>query len=62
MNKETEDVQNTISRLLRDVYLNTDNPSLKLKRQYHKAVSALDKSRHEFDILNDMKEIEKKDR
>mgnify|MGYP000318416838 CR=1 FL=1 len=54
--KVTEDVQNIIARLLREVYLNVDNPSEKVKRQYFKARNALGKARDELDILNDYKE------
>jgi len=53
---ETESVQNSLARMLDSVYLNVDNPSIKLKNQYHKAVKTLSDARHEFDILNDMKE------
>lgn len=54
--KETRDVQNTLTRLEKEVYLNVTEPDIKLKRQYHKAEQALAKAVHEFDILNDMKE------
>ena len=55
MFKDTESVQNTINRLLNDVRLNVDEPSIKLKRQYHKALHTLSDAKHEFDIFNDMK-------
>ena len=54
--KETEDIQNILTRLEGEVYLNVNKPSIKLKKQYHKAEQALSKAIHEFDILNDMKE------
>lgn len=54
--RETEDIQNTLKRLEGEIYLNVDKPSIKLKRQYHKAVKALADARHELDVLNDMKE------
>ena len=54
--KETNDAQNILARLEREVYLNVPEPDIKLKRQYHKAEQALAKAIHEFDILNDMKE------
>lgn len=54
--KETEDIQNIVRRLEDEIYLNVDKPSVKLKRQYHKAVKALSDARHELDILNDMKD------
>lgn len=53
---ETEDIQNRLSLMGLEVYLNVDKPTVKVKRQYHKAVKALSDARHEFDILNDMKE------
>ena len=57
---ETEDVQNSLSRMREGVYLNTHAPSISLKKQYHKALGILTDARHEFDILNDMKEIHKR--
>ena len=56
MRKETEDVQNIISRLLKEIDLNIQNPTTKVKRQYIKAMNALTKARDELDILNDYKE------
>ena len=54
--KETTDAQNILARLEREVYLNVPDASIKLKRQYHKAINTLTDAVHEFDILNDMKE------
>ena len=55
MSKETDDAQNILNRLINEVHLNVTNPSIKLKRQYHKAESALANAAFEFDVLNDMK-------
>lgn len=54
--KETEDVQNTIARMLKEIYLNVPNPTTKLKRQYTKVQNLLNTTRSELDTLNDMKE------
>lgn len=51
----TEDAQNRVARLLAGIDLNVDSPTIKLKRQYMKALAALNKARDELDILNDMK-------
>ena len=56
MKTETYDVQNTLYVLLTRCYLNVENPSPKLKKQYQKAIVTLSNARHEFDLLNDMKE------
>ena len=52
---ETETVQNTLRRLIDQVYLNIDDPTKREKSQYSRAVIALEKARHEFDLLNDLK-------
>ena len=36
MAKETEDVQNIISRLQNDIRLNVNNPSIAMKKKYSK--------------------------
>lgn len=54
--KETEDIQNILTRLEKEVYLNVNNPSIRLKKQYHKAIVKLANTIHEFDILNDLKQ------
>ncbi len=54
--RETYDIQNDLARIERSAYLNVENPTTKLKRQYHKAIRALQDARHEFDLLNDMKD------
>lgn len=53
---ETVDVQNRLAKLEGGVYLNVSKPNAKLKRQYHKALKALADAKHEFDLLNDLKE------
>ena len=60
MYKETEDIENAIQRLLDAVGLNVNNPTKNIKVKYHKAVMALMDAKHEFEILNDMKETHKK--
>ena len=54
--KSTEDIQVILERAINTVELNVTKPSIKLKRQYHKAELALAEAAFEFDILNDMKE------
>ena len=54
--KSTEDVQIVLDRLMNEVELNVNKPSVKLKRQYHKALSALANAAFEFDILNSIKQ------
>jgi len=54
--KDTNDVQNTLRRLRDDVDLNVDGPTTAIKRQYSKALIALENARLQFDILNDMKD------
>ena len=54
--KSTEDIQIILERAINTVELNVKKPSIKLKRQYHKAELALAEAAFEFDILNDMKE------
>ena len=54
-NIETEDAQNTLTRLAKGVYLNISEPSRREKAQYSKAIVALEKARHEFDLINDLK-------
>lgn len=54
--KETEDVQNIVSRLEKEMYLNLPNATTKIKTQYHKVHKAMLDLRHELDVLNDMKE------
>lgn len=58
MSLETEDAQNILGRVERDIYLNVQKPSVKVKRQYHKAVKSLADARFELDVLNDMKSEE----
>ena len=53
--KSTEDIQVILERAINTVELNVTKPSIKLKRQYHKAELALAEAAFEFDILNDMK-------
>ena len=53
--KSTEDVQIILDRLINEVELNVSRPNTKLKKQYHKALSALADAAFEFDILNDIK-------
>ena len=55
MKTETETVQNTLRRLIDGVYLNIDEPTKREKAQYSRAVIALEKARHEFDLVNDLK-------
>ena len=54
--ESTEDVQNGLRRMVFNVDLNIDKPTEKQKRQYYKAINALNKTVQEFDLLNDMKE------
>ena len=53
--KETEDVQNILGRLSRETVLNMPTADTKTKRQFSRAMIALEKARAEFDALNDMK-------
>jgi hypothetical protein len=55
--ESTEDVQNGLRRMVFNVDLNIDKPTAKQKRQYYKAINALNKAVQEFDLLNDMKDI-----
>jgi hypothetical protein len=55
--ESTEDIQNALSRMINNVDLNVKDPTEKLKRQFFKATNALNKARHEFDLLNDMKDF-----
>lgn len=52
--KETEDAQNQINRIIESVCLNIEKPDIKIERQYHKALMALNSAYHEFDILNEL--------
>lgn len=52
----TETLQNSLARLHHEVDLDMPNANPVLKRQYFKACQTLDKARHEFDLLNGMKE------
>ncbi len=54
--KSTEDVQIILDRLINEVELNVNKPNTKIKRQYHKTLSALANAAFEFDILNDIKQ------
>ncbi len=56
MKCSTEDAQNRVGRLLIDVELGIDAPTMKIKRQYLKVRELLHKAKDELDILNDMKE------
>ncbi len=51
----TETIQNSLSRLEREVHLDIFRPKLNLRRSYHKAVMSLRKAIHDFDVVNDMK-------
>lgn len=53
--ESTEDVQNGLSRMISNVDLNVPLASQKLKKQFYRATEALNKARHEFDLLNDQK-------
>lgn len=53
--KETQDVQNIIARLEKEIYLNLEKPSIKIKKQYAKVMRTFFDLHHELDILNDMK-------
>jgi len=54
--ESTEDVQRALGTMINYVDLNIEKPTQKQKRQFYKATEMLNKARHEFDILNDMKE------
>ena len=54
--ESTEDVQNGLRRMAFNVDLNIDKPTERQKRQYYKALNALNKATQEFDLLNDMKD------
>lgn len=54
--KSTEDTQVILDRLINEAELNIDNPSVKLKKQYDKALTALAVAAFEFDILNSIKQ------
>lgn len=53
--KETEDVQNVLGSLFRETVLNMPTADTRTKRQFSKAMIALEKARSEFDLLNDLK-------
>jgi len=53
---DTEDAQNLISRIKNGIGLNVKNPDEKMKRQYFKALQALQKVEHELDLINDLKD------
>jgi phage terminase Nu1 subunit (DNA packaging protein) len=53
----TEDVQNTVSRIARNIILDVDEPSTSMKRQFSKVSVLLIKLHTEIDLLNDMKQI-----
>ncbi|GEM_PF-3765825 len=52
---ETEDAHNQLAIITHRVYLNVENPTAGIKRQYFKTVQAMQKAEHEIDLLNDMK-------
>ena len=54
--KETEDVQNILTRLESEIYLNVNSQTTSLKRQYARAKASLVIAKDQFDILNDMKD------
>ena len=54
--RDTAAAQNTLSRVYGEVYLNVDEPTTKIKKQYQKALIALSNAIHQFDLLNDFKE------
>lgn len=58
--KDTATVQNILTRLILECELQSKDPSIKIKKQYFKAESALRNAVNEFDILNDMLDIEQK--
>lgn len=55
INTETTDAQNTVARLSKQIYLNVDNPSTKIKKQFYKVKRAIIDLHMELDILNDLK-------
>jgi len=54
--KETDAVQNIISRLMGQIVLNVDKPSVKIKKQYRKVQAAFIDLHYELDVLNDLKD------
>ena len=55
--ESTEDVQNALGRMIANVDLNIKSPTQKQKKQFYKATEMLNRARHEFDLLNDMKSL-----
>lgn len=55
--KSTETAQNILASLKNSIDLEfVQNSSIKTKKQASKAISALERARLEFDVLNDLKE------
>ena len=52
---ETDDAQNQLGAMVFRIYLNVENPTTQIRRQYFKTVQAMHKAQHELDLLNDMK-------